>query len=82
MDPFTIASGAVGLFSGIAGLFGAGRANNRLEQLIGQDPRYRANPIAGQRLDLAQTLLNARMPGAQSVERNIYGKQANQLSAP
>src|SRR5205085_1584394 len=39
-----------------------------------------ANPIAGQRLGLAQTLLNARMPGAAAAERNIYGSQANTMA--
>lgn len=29
---------------------------------------------------MAQSLLNARMPGASAMERNIYGNQANQLA--
>jgi hypothetical protein len=67
----------VGLVSGIAGLFHSGSANRKLEQLLKQDPAYSANPIAAQRMGLAQTLLNSRMPGAASLERNIYGSQAN-----
>lgn len=45
-----------------------------------QDPTYNANPEAAKRLGLAGTLLNARMPGASALERNIYGNQANQLA--
>jgi len=44
------------------------------------DPTYRTSPYAQQRLGLAQNLLNARMPGATSMERNIYGNAANQMS--
>ena len=47
---------------------------------MAQDPTYTANPEAGKRLGMAQTLLNARMPGASAMERNIYGNQANQLA--
>ena len=71
---------AVGLGLGVAGslgkLFGGGNAN--LEALLKQDPQYKANPIASQRMALAQNLLNARMPGASNYEANIYGNQANQ----
>ena len=45
-----------------------------------QDPSYQANPIASQRMALAQQLLNARQPGAAAAERNIYGAQANQIA--
>lgn len=69
-----------GIIGGIGGLISAGGANKKLDQLLKQDPTYQANPLASQRLGLAQTLLNARMPGASSVERNIYGNQANQLA--
>lgn len=51
-----------------------------MKKLMQQDPTYTANPVAAQRMGLAQTLLNARMPGATSMERNIYGNQANQLA--
>lgn len=70
---------ALGLGLGLAGAIGkfasAGEANQQLQGLIGQDPAYSANPIAAQRLGLAQTLLNARQPGAVSAERNISGAQ-------
>lgn len=75
---------AAGLVSGIAGLIGQGaqrkKANQQLETLISQNPAYTANPLAGQRLGLARTLLNARMPGAIAAERNIYTNQGNQLA--
>lgn len=77
MNPLSIAGLGIGLIGGIGSLFGARRANRRLEQLIKQNPTYTANPLAQQRLGLAQTLLNARMPGAAAAERNIYQSQAN-----
>ena len=67
----------IGGLGSIANSFGA---NSQLSALQGQDPTYQASQYAGQRLGLAQTLLNARMPGATAMERNIYGNQANQLS--
>lgn len=68
-----------GLIGSIGNLFGNRRANRQLERLISQNPQYKSNPIASQRLGLAQQLLNARMPGAAARERNIYGTQANTL---
>lgn len=68
----------IGLVGGIANIFGASGANKKLDALLKQDPTYTANPIAAQRLSLAQTLLNSRAPGASYAERNIYGNQANQ----
>lgn len=70
----------VGLVGAVGKMFGRKKANKQLESLISQNPSYQKNPIVDQRLGLAQTLLNARMPGAASVERNIYGNQANQLA--
>jgi hypothetical protein len=67
----------VGLVGTVGKLFSAGKANSQLNALIGQDPTYTANPIAGQRLGLAQQLLNARQPGAANAEANIYGNQAS-----
>lgn len=78
LDPITLAGAGVGLIGGIAGLFHAGAANAQLNKLIGQDPSYSINPVAQQRLALAQTLLNARMPGAASASNNILETQANQ----
>lgn len=74
---------AIGLGAGLIGsigkLFGRKKANMQMNALLAKDPTYTENPIARQRLGLAQTLLNARMPGAASVERNILGNQGNLL---
>lgn len=79
IDPITSGIGlATGLIGGIAGIFGAGSANSKLDELLQKDPTYTANPLANQRLGLAQSLLNARSPGAAYAEKNIYGNQANQ----
>ena|ERR1700749_2709664 len=78
VDPISSIAGlGLGLAGGIGGIFSSINANKGLNQLLQQDPTYQANPIAGQRLALAQTLLNARMPGASFATNNIYGNQAN-----
>lgn len=71
---------ATGLIGRIGKLFGRGAANRRLKALQAADPQYTENPLAKQRLGLANTLLNARMPSAATVERNIYQNQANTIS--
>lgn len=71
----------VGLIGGIGKMFASSHANSQLNDLLAQDPKYTANPLANQRLGLAQTLLNARSPGAAYAEKNIYGNQANQQAA-
>lgn len=81
IDPISSIAGlGLGLVGGIANLFGAGKANRQLGQLLQQDPKYTANPIAAQRMGLAQNLLNARMPGAASLQQNIYGSAANTMA--
>ncbi len=77
MNPLAIGGAALGLIGGVANLFGSRKANKRLDRLMKQNPTYQSNPIAAQRMALAQQLLNARMPGAAAQERNIYGAQAN-----
>lgn len=79
MDPLSIIGGGLGLIGGIGSIFGHKKSQRQLENLIGQDPQYQSNPIAAQRMGLAQTLLNARMPGAAAAERNIYQNQANMM---
>src|SRR6266700_3363581 len=80
VDPISSIGGlGLGLIGGVASLFGARRANKRLDQLLKEDPSYAANPLAAGRLALSRNLLNARMPGASSVEQNIYGNEGNQL---
>ncbi len=73
----------IGLGIGIGGAIGKmisrGRANRELDKLISQNPSYQINPEAQKRLALANTILNARMPGAAQVERNIYANQANRM---
>ena len=79
--PLAAAIGAgVGLVGSIGKMIGRGKANKKMSKLLGEDPAYTENPLARQRLGLAQTMLNARMPGAQAAENNIYGSQANTLS--
>lgn len=73
MNPIGMAAGVVGT---IGKMFARGKNNRELEKLLGQDPTYAINPLAQQRLGLAQTLLNARMPGSQARENRIYGSQA------
>lgn len=77
MDPLSIAGLGLGVIGGIGSIFGARKANRQLEKLMKSNPQYKANPIANQRMGLAQTLLNARAPGAAAAERNIYQNQAN-----
>ena len=80
MDPLTLASLGVGLIGGIGKMFGRNKANEGLEKLQAADPLYKENPIAQQRLGLANSLLNARMPGASQIEKNIYTTGANATS--
>ncbi len=70
----------IGLAGGIGRLISRGKANKDLKKLMGQDPTYKENPLAKQRLGLASTLLNARMPGSARAEQNIFANQANQVS--
>lgn len=77
MDPLSIAGLGLGIIGGIGNMFSAGKSNRQLNSLLSQDPTYKANPLVAQRLGLANTLLNSRMPGAASAERNIYQNQAN-----
>lgn len=84
LNPIGIGLGIVG---SIGKLLGNGKANRELRELQASDPNYATsaagianNKIASGRLALAQTLLNSRMPGSQSVERNIYGTAANSIS--
>lgn len=79
MNPLAIAGLGLGLIGGVGKLFGNRKANRRLEELMKLNPQYQANPLAAQQMGLAQTLLNARMPGAAAAEHNIYQSQANMI---
>jgi hypothetical protein len=72
---------AVGLAGGVVGavggLFSRGKANNDLRSAMRDMLEYKENPLARQRLGMAQTLLNAKMPGAVAAERGIYQNQSN-----
>ena len=73
-----------GLAIGVGGLVGSAasrsKANKRLGELSKFDPAYKANPLAAQRFGMAQTMLNARMPGAQRAENNIFANQASTIA--
>lgn len=77
MNPLSMVGLGIGLVGGIGQMIGRHHANKELGRLMGQDPQYQTNPLAQERLGLARTLLNARMPGASQVERNLYQNQAN-----
>lgn len=77
MDPISLIGFGAGLIGGFGKLFGRGAANRKMRQLEASDPVYKYNPEVASRLALAKTLLNARMPGATSIERNIYGSGVN-----
>jgi len=80
MNPLSLLGLGAGFIGSIGKLFGRGRANREMDTLLAKDPTYSENPLAKQRLGLATTLLNARMPGAIAVERGIYGNAANSLN--
>lgn len=73
-----------GLGLGLAGGVGKGiqrsKSNRELRNLMGKMPGYQVDESVKNRLGLAQTLLNARMPGAAAAERNIYQTEANQMA--
>jgi hypothetical protein len=70
----------IGLIGGIGKMIGRGKANRTMQQLMKENPAYQENPLARQRLALAQTLFNARTPGAAQAERNIFSNQANTVA--
>lgn len=80
MDPLTIGGLGLGLIGGIGNLFGAGKSRREMKRLLKNDPVYQTSQVAKERYGHAQTLLNARMPGAAAAERNIMATQANQLA--
>jgi len=74
----------IGLGLGLAGavgkMFGRKKSNKDLKSLMSSDPSYKENPLAMQRLGFAKTLLNARMPGAISAEKNILSDSATRFN--
>lgn len=71
---------ATGIGLGVGALGVAGKAisrsksNKKLQELLNQAPKYKNQS------GLAQTLLNARAPGAAEAERNVYQQEANQMA--
>jgi hypothetical protein len=78
--PLPLIGLAIGAIGAGGRMIARGKANKDLKRLMGQDPTYKENPLAKQRLGLASALLNARMPGSVQAERNIFANQANQVS--
>ncbi len=70
----------LGAAGAIGGMFSRGKANRELKKLEKQNVSYTANPLAAERLELAKSMLNARMPGASYLEQNIFSNQANQMA--
>jgi hypothetical protein len=63
----------------IAGIAGGLQTKHRLNKMQKNNPAYTAydSPELADRLSLAKTLLNARMPGMARAQQNIQGNQAN-----
>lgn len=73
---------AVGMALGTIGTIGSNldsdKTRGALLRLEGQDPSYQTSPYAKDRLGLASTLLNSKMPGYTQMQQNIQGAQATQ----
>jgi hypothetical protein len=79
-DPITGLVGAgLGIVGAVGNMFSTRKANKELKKLEKQNPTYAANPLAQERLNLAKSMLNARMPGASYLEQNIFSNQGNQM---
>ncbi len=72
----------VGVIGGVASIVSRSNANKKMKKLQEENEAnaYQENPEARKRFAMAQTLLNARMPGASAIEKNIFTTGANQLS--
>jgi hypothetical protein len=82
IDPISSGVGlATGLIGSIGKMFGNAKANKQLGVLEGQDPTYQSSPYASQRLGLAETMLNSRMPGSATIDRGIESNQSNTIDA-
>lgn len=79
MIPMLIGAG-LGIAGAVGKMIGRGKANKTMRELQKQNPIYAENPLAAQRLALAQNLFNSRMPGASMLERNIYGGMGNTIN--
>jgi len=71
--------GTIGAIGGMINGFQTASKLNRLSNAINPvDPTYGTSQYATQRMALASTLLNARMPGATTIDRGIQTNQATQ----
>lgn len=71
--------GTIGAIGGmINGFTAAGKMNRMSNAITPVDPTYGVSEYAKDKLSLAQNLLNARMPGASTIERGIQTNQATQ----
>lgn len=80
MSWIAIGVGAVGL---VGGIVSRSNSNKKLKKLsdAASANQYQENPLAAKRLAMANTLLNARMPGATAAEKNIRVSGANALAS-
>lgn len=78
--PLPLIAAGVGLVGAVGKMFARGAANKKMRALEKSNPMYAKNPLADQRMGLANTLLNARSPGAAAMEQNIFTNQANSIS--
>lgn len=72
----------VGVVGAVGGIVSRSNSNKKLSRLQkkAEENQYQENPLAAKRLALANSLLNARMPGATAAERNIRASSANALA--
>jgi hypothetical protein len=72
--PITAAGLIVGGLGTVGKMIGRAKSNRELRALQARMPQY------VKQTGLAQTLLNARAPGAAQAEANIYQQEANQMA--
>jgi hypothetical protein len=72
-----IASAGVNLLGDI---FGLGKSDSAINQMVANMPKRKDSDIPEKQLAMANALINARMSGAASAERNIYQSGANAMS--
>lgn len=75
-----ITGSGMALVGSIGNIFAGRKSTKELMNLMKQTPVYQQNPLAQQRLGLAQQLFNARMPGAAAAERNIATSAAGTMA--
>jgi hypothetical protein len=73
-----IVGGASNLFGALGNIFGSKKSNAGLASI--QIPEYQVNPLADQRLGMAQTMMNSFAPGVQQAQQGVQQATANQIS--